>query len=87
MNYYLVKRYFYPNGSDHMKKMINHIAASLFLALGCIFMIVPGPSLVFFILGLLLLAFYYPWARRYLAKCQKALTTSCNFLDKKLSRR
>ncbi|WP_372770843.1 PGPGW domain-containing protein [Pseudoalteromonas sp.] len=70
-----------------MKKMINHAFAILFLALGLLFMVVPGPSLIFFIAGLLLLAFYYPWARRYLAHCQTALKKSCEFLDKKLAKR
>lgn len=70
-----------------MKKMINHMFAAFFLALGIVFMIVPGPSLIFFIAGLLLLAFYYPWARRYLHYCQKALKSSCEFIDKKLAKR
>lgn len=70
-----------------MKKMINHTFAVLFLALGLVFMVVPGPSLIFFIAGLLLLAFYYPWARLYLAHCQTALKKSCEFLDKKLAKR
>ncbi|KPV95641.1 putative transmembrane protein (PGPGW) [Pseudoalteromonas sp. P1-9] len=70
-----------------MKKMINHVFAIMFLALGLLFMVVPGPSLIFFIAGLLLLAFYYPWARRYLSHFQKALKSSCQFIDKKLARR
>lgn len=75
------------SGDTIMKKALNHTLAVLFLGLGLLFMIVPGPSLIFFIAGLLLLAFYYPWARRYLAHCQIALKKSCAFLDKKLAKR
>mgnify|MGYP001132345675 CR=1 FL=1 len=54
------------------------------LFLGVIFFIIPGPSLIFFVLGLFLLSFEYPKARKYLRKAQHMLTKSCAWLDQKI---
>ncbi|MCK8133602.1 hypothetical protein [Pseudoalteromonas sp. 2CM28B] len=69
-----------------MKKLLLQIIAVLFILLGLFFAVVPGPSLIFFMAGLLCFSFYYPKATHYLKLCQKALTKSCNYLDKKLAR-
>ncbi|KPW02619.1 PGPGW domain-containing protein [Pseudoalteromonas sp. P1-11] len=69
-----------------MKKLLLQIIGVLFILLGLFFAVVPGPSLIFFMAGLLCFSFYYPKARYYLKLCQKALTKSCNYLDKKLAR-
>ena len=62
------------------------ISGTLFILLGLLFAVVPGPSLIFFIAGLLCFSMYYPKARKYLTLCQKALTRSCAYLDKKLAK-
>ncbi|MEM5507819.1 hypothetical protein WNY98_02945 [Pseudoalteromonas sp. AS71] len=69
-----------------MKKLLLQIIGVLFILLGSFFAIVPGPSLIFFMAGLLCFSPYYPKARHYLSLCQKALTKSCAYLDKKLAR-
>ncbi|MDN3381402.1 PGPGW domain-containing protein [Pseudoalteromonas sp. APC 3358] len=69
-----------------MKKLLLQISGVLFILLGLFFAVVPGPSLIFFMAGLLCFSFYYPKARHYLSFCQKALTKSCAYLDKKLAR-
>ncbi|KTF16901.1 PGPGW domain-containing protein [Pseudoalteromonas sp. H105] len=69
-----------------MKKCFLIIIGSLFMILGLIFAVVPGPSLIFFIAGLFCFSFYYPKARHYLGLCQKALSKSCAFLDKKFAK-
>ena len=69
-----------------MKKLLLQISGVLFILLGLFFAIVPGPSLIFFMAGLLCFSLYYPKARHYLSLCQKALTKSCAYLDKKLAR-
>jgi uncharacterized membrane protein YbaN (DUF454 family) len=69
-----------------MKKLLLQIIGVLFILLGLFFAVVPGPSLIFFMAGLLCFSFYYPKARHYLKLCKKALTKSCNYLDKKLAR-
>ncbi|MEM5511263.1 PGPGW domain-containing protein [Pseudoalteromonas sp. AS84] len=69
-----------------MKKLLLQIIGVLFILLGLFFAIVPGPSLIFFMAGLLCFSHYYPKARHYLSLCQKTLTKSCAYLDKKLAR-
>jgi uncharacterized protein YqgC (DUF456 family) len=69
-----------------MKKGLLILLGTLFIIVGAVFAIVPGPSLIFLIAGLLCFSFYYPKARYYLAICQKALTKSCAFLDKKIAK-
>lgn len=69
-----------------MKKLFLMILGILLILIGLVFVIVPGPSLLFFMAGLLCFSFYYPKARCYLALCQKALSKSCAYLDKKLAR-
>ncbi|MCO6356387.1 hypothetical protein GBO14_16830 [Pseudoalteromonas shioyasakiensis] len=69
-----------------MKKIALISLGALCMLLGLVFVIIPGPSLFFFIAGLFCLSFYYPKARDYLTVCQKALTKSCAYIDKKLAR-
>ncbi|MFP3350219.1 PGPGW domain-containing protein [Pseudoalteromonas sp. SIMBA_153] len=69
-----------------MKKLLMQISGTLFILLGLLFAVVPGPSLIFFIAGLCCFSMYYPKARGYLTWCQKALTRSCAYLDKKLAK-
>ena len=69
-----------------MKKIALISFGASCMLLGLVFVIIPGPSLIFFIAGLFCLSFYYPKARDYLTLCQKALTKSCAYIDKKLAR-
>ncbi|MDP4982604.1 PGPGW domain-containing protein [Pseudoalteromonas tunicata] len=69
-----------------MKKTFFTFFAILFFVLGAIFFIVPGPSLIFIMLGLFLLSFYYPKARFYLKRCQSLLQKSCYAIDKALKK-
>jgi len=69
-----------------MKKIALISLGALCMLLGLVFVIIPGPSLIFFIAGLFCLSFYYPKAPDYLTLCQKALTKSCAYIDKKLAR-
>ena len=69
-----------------MKKTIFTFLAILCFLLGLIFIIVPGPSLLLFMIGLVLLSFYYPKARVYLKHCQSLFQRSCRALDKVLQK-
>ena len=69
-----------------MKKLLMQISGTLFILLGLLFAVVPGPSLIFFIAGLFCFSMYYPKARGYLTWCQKALSRSCAYLDEKLAK-
>lgn len=70
-----------------MKKLIITLVGGMFVLLGLIFIIVPGPSLLLLIPGLYLLSFEYPIAKVYLKKCQKLLSQSARWLDNKIAAR
>lgn len=70
-----------------MKKWLMNAVAGVCFLLGLVFFVVPGPSVIFFLIGLTLLAFHYPFARKYLRLCQATLTKGCQFLDRKLARK
>ncbi|MCG7544072.1 Putative transmembrane protein (PGPGW) (plasmid) [Pseudoalteromonas sp. THAF3] len=70
-----------------MKKVIMNLAAALCFVLGVVFAVVPGPSVIFFLIGLTLLAVHYPGARKYLRYCQSTLSKGCQLLDRKLAKR
>ncbi|MBS3797578.1 hypothetical protein KD147_07435 [Pseudoalteromonas sp. BDTF-M6] len=70
-----------------MKKWLMNAAAALCFILGLIFAVVPGPSVIFFLIGLTLLAVHYPIARKYVRVCQTTLTRGCRLLDSKLAKK
>ncbi|MGJ8483578.1 PGPGW domain-containing protein [Pseudoalteromonas sp. SYSU M81236] len=55
-----------------MKKIALISLGLLSLLLGLVFIVVPGPSLIFFIAGLFCLSFYYPKARVVLRRNKNA---------------
>lgn len=57
------------------------------MVLGVIFLIVPGPSLLFFIPGLWLLSYEYTWAKPWLRKCMTIMKRSAQWLDKQIRKR
>lgn len=67
-----------------IKKTFLSVAGVAFLGLGLIFVIVPGPSLIFLVLGLLLLSFEYPLARKWLKSCQGMMRRAAALIDKRL---
>ncbi|WP_395341726.1 PGPGW domain-containing protein [Ningiella sp. W23] len=70
-----------------MKKTIRTTAGASLVGLGALFILIPGPSLIFLIPGLMLLSFDYPLARSWLKKCQKFASQSARWLDSKITRR
>lgn len=66
--------------------MLRTLVGGLLTALGLIFVIIPGPSLLLIIPGLLLLSYDYPKAKKWLKVAQKALTKSARFVDKRLAK-
>jgi len=68
------------------KTMISLLGASLIL-IGLMFILIPGPSLLFIVPGLIILSFEYAWAKLYVRKCMKVMTKSARWLDQKTRRR
>lgn len=65
-----------------MKKTIRTIVGGSLVALGLIFIIVPGPSLILLIPGLFLLSYDYVWAKASLRKCQRLIRQAASKIDK-----
>ncbi|MDK1310048.1 PGPGW domain-containing protein [Pseudoalteromonas ardens] len=67
-----------------MKKLLLNVLAAVCALLALLFIVVPGPSIVFLLAGLLCLSFNYSWARGYLKKTQTGFKRICMQLDKRL---
>ena len=63
------------------------VLAAISLVLAVIFFVVPGPSIIFTVIALTLLAIHYPKAQGYLKKAQLALKLSCEKLDKAFAKK
>jgi hypothetical protein len=64
-----------------MNKKIRIVFGALLCVFGVMFFILPG-SIFVLILGLLMLSFDFPKARKVLAVCQKTMATSARKLDR-----
>jgi hypothetical protein len=69
-----------------MKKTIRITLGFALTAFGIVFFILPG-SIFALILGLFLLSFDFPIARRWLKLCQNTMSTSARKIDSLLLKR
>nr|WP_249364597.1 PGPGW domain-containing protein [Pseudoalteromonas rubra] len=60
-----------------------NLLAGLCALLAIVFIVVPGPSILFLLGALLCLSINYPWARAWLKKGQICFKTACVQLDKR----
>lgn len=67
-----------------MKKIIITFVGGSLVLIGLAFFLVPGPSLLFIIPGLVLLSFEYPTAKVWLKKAMKFMQRSAKWIDAKL---
>lgn len=70
-----------------MKKLFLSVFGGFLVLLGLIFIIIPGPSLLFIIPGLFLLSFEYPLAKKWLRKSMKVMGHTARWVDKKMWQR
>jgi len=52
------------------------------VALGLLFIFLPGPAIIFLPLGLAILSLRYEWAKVWLKRCQRMMRKSAVRLDK-----
>ncbi len=64
-----------------MKRIVITILGFIFIALGLIFILLPGPAIIFIPLGLALLSTQYVWARSWLRKSQRMMRDNAVKLD------
>lgn len=70
-----------------LKKTILSLIGGSLVLLGLMFILVPGPSLLFIVPGLIILSYEYTWAETWLRKCMKFMRKSAKWLDQKTRRR
>ncbi len=70
-----------------LKKTAVTLVGGVLLLIGVIFIIVPGPAVVFIPLGLALLALEYPVARTWLKKFQRIMSNWAYKADRWLAKR
>lgn len=68
-----------------IKKAGKTLVGSIILAIGVIFILVPGPAILFIPLGLVLLATEYDFAKNWLRRYQKWSSQSARKLDAKIA--
>jgi|TARA_B110000908_G_C9881361_1_gene282748 membrane protein implicated in regulation of membrane protease activity len=66
----------------NVKKLFIVIAGFTCLLIGLLFILLPGPAVIFLPLGLALLSLEYTWAKIWLKKAQKWLTKSAEKTDR-----
>lgn len=54
-----------------MKRMTISVLGGFCLAVGILFVLIPGPAVIFIPLGLALLSLEYAWAKVWLKKSQR----------------
>lgn len=54
--------------------------------LGLVFIVLPGPAVLFLPVGLALLSLHYDWAKVWLKRCQKLMRASAVKLDQLVQR-
>lgn len=69
------------------KKSLVTLFGSLLIMLGLIFIIIPGPSLLFIVPGLLILSYEYPLAKRWLRHTMKLMQKTARWVDQRISDR
>ncbi|MGB1198771.1 MAG: PGPGW domain-containing protein [Thalassotalea sp.] len=71
----------------HIKRFAIIGLGALCLALGIIFILLPGPAIILMPLGLALLSVEFDWAKRWLKHCQRWMRKSAVKMDKLVARK
>ncbi|MFV0594678.1 PGPGW domain-containing protein [Shewanella sp.] len=67
-----------------MTRTVITALGACFTLVGGIFLLLPGPGLLFILIGLTLLSTQYPWAKRWLRLSQRQLSKSAVWLDSQI---
>ena len=67
-------------------KLIRSSIGLVLVLVGVIFIILPGPAILFLPLGLALLSVDYPWAKVWLRRCQRMMSQGAKQVDSWLLR-
>ena len=66
----------------NIKRLSLTILGGFFLIIGVVFILLPGPAVLFLPLGLALLSLEFDWAKRWLKYCQRWMRQCAVNMDK-----
>ena len=66
---------------EYFKKWITIVVGFICMTIGFVFVLLPGPAVIFLPLGLALLSLHYPWAKKWLKTCQCMMRKSAKRID------
>lgn len=70
-----------------LRKILLTLVGGALTLLGLIFIVLPGPSVLFLLPGLYLLSLEYEQAKVWLKKVQKMMAKTSRWIDKKIRQR
>ena len=68
--------------NDELKRTLRTISGGVCLVIGVVFILVPGPAVLFLPVGLALLSVDYDWAKVWLKKTQRWMKKSAVQTDR-----
>ena len=69
------------------KKLMLTFIGWFLIAIGVVFLIIPGPGLLFIIPGLFVLSLEYDWAKPWLRKAMRLMSKCAQWLDSIVTRK
>jgi uncharacterized membrane protein YbaN (DUF454 family) len=72
---------------NQVKKSVITIVGVLFISIGVIFIMLPGPAVIFIPAGLAILSLEYPIARKWLRQAQRYMRKGAEKMDAMIRRR
>lgn len=70
----------------NVKKLMRVTAGFISLFIGIVFILLPGPAIIFLPLGLALLSTEFNWAEVWLKRCQRWMRKNALSMDKLVSK-
>lgn len=71
---------------EKIKRSLFTITGFICLLIGMIFILLPGPAVIFLPLGLALLSLEFDWAKSWLRRCQRWMRKCAVKMDELLAR-
>mgnify|MGYP000734168311 CR=1 FL=1 len=72
---------------NYIKRLMLTVLGGILLVMGVVFILLPGPAILFLPIGLALLSLEFNWAKRGLRHCQRWMKKSALQMDKLMAKR
>lgn len=71
---------------NNIKRLFLTALGVFLLIIGVVFILLPGPAILFLPLGLALLSLEFDWAKRWLKHCQRSMRKGALKMDKLMAK-